>query len=689
MKKKLLFARRVVWGILLIGFFSFTLTAQNALSKAKADSLEHLLEHFESPEKQLPILKQQIALYWQLPEEVYGLRRIIDVATRADSMAVVYAAMAGLTRYYYNAGRIDSLKYWAARIDSLAAAKGDCPDALFAAGSLICQDYLWKGNYEMAMNEAIRQLQLAKKNEQPYGLARINRDLGLIYQTINRDSDAVLAFREGWEWMKNTTSKPTFKVMYLSDMLVSTVRMDLFEESVRLLETYEEIIDELEVLRETEGRIFPVDRHRWMIHLYYAELYLRKKQLKRAWEHLKKTSRFDGDAPGNQYVKFRNNRMFALYYHQVREEALALEAVNKALSEEKQPELFKLKIDILRALGRPKEALDVYKATLLLNKAIEDKAFSRQITQLRTLNDLNGLEKQTLELAYQTEQISLKQRQLAGAILFIVVLLVLLSILIRYYRRASRLKNELLEEKNSLVESERALRLMTEKAEQANQVKTAFISNISHEVRTPLNAIVGFSELLLDDAQTADERAEFVATINKSSELLLNLVNDVLDLSRLESGQFQFVYQPVELVAHCRKILDSLVRRVAKGVRLTFTPPVESFELRTDPVRLQQLLSNLLSNAVKFTSKGEINLSFTIDKAGNRVILAVTDTGCGIPPDKQSQIFECFEKLDEFKQGTGLGLSICQIIATQLKGSIFIDPVYRRGARFVFIHPLH
>lgn len=689
MDKKLLFARRVVWGILLIGIFSFKLAAQNAISRVKADSLEHLLEHFESPEKQLPILKQQVALYWQLPQEVSCLKRIIDVAMRMDSTDIVYAALGGLTRYYYNAGRSDSLKYWAARIDSLAQAKGDCPDALFAAGSLICQDYLWAGNYEMAMNEAIRQLQLAKKRNQPYGLARINRDLGMIYQTINRDSDAVLAFREGWEWMKDNISKPTFKVMYLSDMLISTIRMDLFDESARLLETYEKIVDELERLSQTEGRIFPVDRHRWLIHLYYAELYLRKNQPKKAWEHLKKTYRFDAEAPGNQYVAFRNDRMFALYYHQVGQEALALEAVNKALGMEKRPELFKLKIDILRALGRYKEAIEVYKATLALNKAIEDNAFSRQITQLRTLNDLNGMEKQTLELAYQTERISLQQRQLVGAILFILVLLVLLSVLIRYYRRATRLKNELLKEKNSLVESEKALRLMTEKAEQANQVKTAFISNISHEVRTPLNAIVGFSELLLDSSQTSPDRAEFGATINKSSELLLNLVNDVLDLSRLESGRFKFMCEPVELVACCWKVLDSMVHRVAKEVRLTFSAPVDSFELDTDPMRLQQLLSNLLSNAAKFTKEGEINLAFAIEEEDNRVVFSVTDTGCGIPLDKQDQIFERFEKLDEFQQGTGLGLSICQIIATQLKGMIFIDSSYVGGARFVFIHPLH
>lgn len=683
------FARRVVWGILLTGIFIFGLSAQNAVSRARADSLERLLKHLDSPEQQLIIMKKQVGLYWQLPQEVPCLKRIIKLATEVDSIPMVYSAMAGLARYYYNAGQTDSLKYWAARIDSLAAAKGDCPDALFAAGSLICQDNLWQGNYEIAMNEAIRQLNMAKKRGQTYGLCRINRDLGLIYQTINRDSDAVVAFREGWKWMKKNPEKLTFKVMYLSDMLASTIRMNLFDESVRLLETYREVVDELERLYTSDGKIFPVDRHRWTIHVYYAELYLRKNQLKKAWSHLQKTTRYASTAPGNQYAQFRNDRVFALYYHQAGQDLLALDAVNKALDQEKPAELFKLKVAILRSLGRQQEALAVYKETLAMNKAIENKAFSRQINQLRTLNDLNGTEKQTLELAYQSEQISIKQRQLLGAIFFIVVLLVLLYVLIRYYRRASRLKNELLKEKNSLVESEKALRRMTKKAEQANLVKTAFISNISHEVRTPLNAIVGFSELLLDESQSAADRSQFAETINKSSELLLNLVNDVLDLSRLESGRFQFMCQPVNLVDYCRKAIDGIAHRVADGVRLTFTAPVDTFELRTDPLRFQQLLANLLSNAAKFTKEGEINLAFSIEEAENRVVLAVTDTGCGIPSEKQQQIFERFEKLDEFKQGTGLGLSICQIIAAQLHGAIFIDPSYTGGARFVFIHPLH
>ena len=169
----------------------------------------------------------------------------------------------------------------------------------------------------------------------------------------------------------------------------------------------------------------------------------------------------------------------------------------------------------------------------------------------------------------------------------------------------------------------------------------------------------------------------------------MNLINDVLDLSRLEAGNIIFNIQPVDLLDCCRKSMSEMEHRLAPGVHLSFVPASDSFVLNTDPYRVQQLLVNLLINAAKFTKEGEIVLSFEIDNEKQEVCLAVTDTGCGIPLNKQNRIFERFEKLDEFAQGTGLGLPICRIIADRLGGRLFIDSSYENGARFVFIHPMN
>lgn len=367
--------------------------------------------------------------------------------------------------------------------------------------------------------------------------------------------------------------------------------------------------------------------------------------------------------------------------------AKAQDAVNIALSLGDDLEAMKREVEALRASGREDEAYILYKDLLVKIDQIYSDAFCHQMHQIRTLNDLNDREKQARLLQTKEEEVVMSQHLLIFSGLILLLLLLILYILGRFYRRADRLKNELLADKESLVKSEQKLRRMKEKAVEANQLKTAFISNISHEVRTPLNAIVGFSGLLTDNSFGEEEKVGFASTINHSSELLMNLINDVLDLSRLEAGNITFTIRPVNLDEICQKAMEAIANKVAPAVRLTFDPGASNYMLNTDPYRLQQLLVHLLSNAAKFTREGEVNLAFSVDDEREEVRFVVTDSGCGIPHDMQAKIFEPFEKLNEFAQGTGLGLSICQIIVRRLNGKLFVDPSYTGGARFVFIHP--
>ena len=216
--------------------------------------------------------------------------------------------------------------------------------------------------------------------------------------------------------------------------------------------------------------------------------------------------------------------------------------------------------------------------------------------------------------------------------------------------------------------------------------KTDFVANISHEIRTPLNAIVGFSGLLKGSEE--EERAEYIKVISNNSDLLLNLVSDVLDLSRLDTDKLSLNIQTTNIRECCQQVLDTVRNRVAAKVNLTFTHSEEPLMVQTDPLRLQQLLLNILSNAVKFTEEGEINLDYKVAPNPGQVIISVTDTGCGIPLDKQQVIFNRFEKVDNFKQGAGLGLSICMAISEHLGGKLYVDSSYTQGARFVFVLPV-
>ncbi len=251
-----------------------------------------------------------------------------------------------------------------------------------------------------------------------------------------------------------------------------------------------------------------------------------------------------------------------------------------------------------------------------------------------------------------------------------------------FYFRAKMLAND-------LIKSEMELRKAKDRAEESNRLKTAFLANMSHEIRTPLNAIVGFSNVLVSSEPTKEEQQKYFNIIQTNSDLLLNLINDILDISRLEAGRIKFVYEDCDIVGLCRNVVSTAAYARKTEAEFVFEPTLESYILRTDIQRLQQILINLLSNAAKFTSQGTITLDFRIDEAEQIVVFSVTDTGCGIPVDKQQQVFERFEKLNEYAQGTGLGLSICKLIVEVWGGKIWIDPVYKEGARFMFSHPLH
>ena len=238
-----------------------------------------------------------------------------------------------------------------------------------------------------------------------------------------------------------------------------------------------------------------------------------------------------------------------------------------------------------------------------------------------------------------------------------------------------------------LKETEQKLIIARDKAEELDRLKSAFLANMSHEIRTPLNAIVGFSSLLAE-TDSRSERQEYIKIVQENNELLLQLISDILDLSKIEAGTFNFVYTNVDVNETCAEIIKSMSMKVSKGVELIFEEPLLECYLYTDKNRFTQVISNFINNALKFTQQGSITLGYE-QVSHQKIKFYVRDTGMGIPEEKQKSIFERFVKLNTFVQGTGLGLSICKSIVSQMGGEIGVDSTEGIGSCFWFTHPYH
>ena len=238
-----------------------------------------------------------------------------------------------------------------------------------------------------------------------------------------------------------------------------------------------------------------------------------------------------------------------------------------------------------------------------------------------------------------------------------------------------------------LKETEQKLIIARDKAEELDRLKSAFLANMSHEIRTPLNAIVGFSSLLAE-TDSRSERQEYIKIVQENNELLLQLISDILDLSKIEAGTFNFVYTNVDVNETCAEIIKSMSMKVSKGVELIFEEPLPECYLYTDKNRFTQVISNFINNALKFTQQGCITLGYK-QVSHQKIKFYVRDTGMGIPEEKQKSIFERFVKLNTFVQGTGLGLSICKSIVSQMGGEIGVDSTEGIGSCFWFTHPYH
>lgn len=338
--------------------------------------------------------------------------------------------------------------------------------------------------------------------------------------------------------------------------------------------------------------------------------------------------------------------------------------------------MYNNKASALHQSHRYDEAYLMLRKYVSLSDSLYKNDTQKQLNELSTRYNLNKLELEARGLSLKARNI-----QFFYACTLIVVLVAALIIGIKFYRH--KLKNNRLLRKQA-----QELQQANEKAQQAQLMKTAFIQNMNHEVRTPLNAIVGFSECLAEIPMSQEETREISATIKKNSDNLLKIISDMISIANIDSGDQRLTYQDIPVNKFANKLLQEMKEYIQPKVKFYYTPCQTDYILSSNEDIVHQILINLLHNALKFTSSGEVELSYEVDNKNNKLYFHVRDTGIGVKSELKEKIFSRFYKVDSFIPGAGLGLSLCRILAERIKARVYLDDTYHDGCLFTFEHPL-
>lgn len=534
----------------------------------------------------------------------------------------------------------------------------------FELERILIKSSLFRGEIRMAIAQSDQMYSKARALAYPFGNALALNAMGEVYSYTGRLREAGAAYEESLRLLDGMDGEDVHIRMLLVELIDYNLRIRNVNGASRYL---------ARLNLYPEDRLSPLELA--MRHISNASCQLFKGDLKAASHHLVQIGQLEAQLIPEirQYLLIIDAR----YLVATGEHEAALTAYNDFLQTEYArinhniyKEALLEKADLLVKMGNKEEAYGQYGKVFSYIKTSFEKNYPKEIDRLCTRFQAD-------QLAYQNERDRIVSMRfyLAG---IIVSVLFLIFLLVLGWKKIFRLKR-----------SQMRQEAMKEKAVQAIQRKNMFLSNMSHEVRTPLNAIVGFSAVLTDEDELFDDesRREFSEIIKVNSFQLLKLINDILDFSDFENDNITFNIRTHDAVKLCNEVVETVMASRKLEVEMRFDTDLSVLMLDTDDARLRQVLINLLVNAAKFTEQGSIVLELKMADAGT-ALFSVTDTGCGIPPEKQHLIFERFEKLNDFVQGSGLGLSICQLIVKYMNGKLWVDSGYTRGARFCFTHPL-
>lgn len=579
-------------------------------------------------------------------EHLSTLKRLIDSNIAYDSLAPM-----------------DSVIVWGQQISPILE-KDNKMELSFSIRQLVVYLYSLRGDIGNAIDEAREMYEKAETIKYDFGMALSSAAIGDAYFCSNMPEEAIASYKEAIRHPAASPENNYYKEMTILKLIQTLILKERTQEA----EKYRKMLSESKSIHSNQTLQF-------LTLATDVSYYIQKNELPNAHNCLLQAEQiYLSDK--QPYYSTTYNYMQGRYNAAIGKHTLALQYYNNILTDIRQKmqsiiylQIAYIKANLLIEMDHKKEAARLYEEISMITDSVIAPSYAHRINNLRASYEENRMK---VENKAEFNRIFL-----GGIVIGIIVLGVMIYLVIHIVKQNKKIAESKIRMEQSRLNAENAM-----------QSKSLFLSNMSHEIRTPLSALSGFSSLLTEQALDEETRRQCGDIIQQNSDLLLKLINDVIDLSNLEIGNMKFNFNYCDAIAICNNVIDTVNKVKQTQAELRFNTSLPSLKLYTDDSRLQQLLINLLINATKFTPQGNITLEVQ-QESKDFALFSVTDTGCGIPLEKQSSIFNRFEKLNEGAQGTGLGLSICQLIIERIGGKIWIDPNYTTGCRFYFTHPIN
>ena len=579
-------------------------------------------------------------------EHLSTLKRLIDSNIAYDSLAPM-----------------DSVIVWGQQISPILE-KDNKMELSFSIRQLVVYLYSLRGDIGNAIDEAREMYEKAETIKYDFGMALSSAAIGDAYFCSNMPEEAIASYKEAIRHPAASPENNYYKEMTILKLIQTLILKERTQEA----EKYRKMLSESKSIHSNQTLQF-------LTLATDVSYYIQKNELPNAHNCLLQAEQiYLSDK--QPYYSTTYNYMQGRYNAAIGKHTLALQYYDNILTDIRQKmqsiiylQIAYIKANLLIEMDHKKEAARLYEEISMITDSVIAPSYAHRINNLR-----DSYEENRMKVENKAE---FNRIFLGGIVIGIIVLGVMIYLVIHIVKQNKKIAESKIRMEQSRLNAENAM-----------QSKSLFLSNMSHEIRTPLSALSGFSSLLTEQALDEETRRQCGDIIQQNSDLLLKLINDVIDLSNLEIGNMKFNFNYCDAIAICNNVIDTVNKVKQTQAELRFNTSLPSLKLYTDDSRLQQLLINLLINATKFTPQGNITLEVQ-QESKDFALFSVTDTGCGIPLEKQSSIFNRFEKLNEGAQGTGLGLSICQLIIERIGGKIWIDPNYTTGCRFYFTHPIN